>query len=67
VQGVRTFGGKSLHHVAPGSLNPYEIAITLIGKTLSSFDDDGLIVRNFCFFVGLLFDFLHSLLLALVI
>jgi len=43
LKGQKTFGGKSLHFVQPGVLNPYETAISLIGKTLHSFDDDGLI------------------------
>ncbi|CAA0823441.1 E3 ubiquitin-protein ligase RGLG2 [Striga hermonthica] len=40
--GKRSFGGRSLHHIGSG-LNPYEQAITIIGKTLVAFDDDNLI------------------------
>lgn len=37
--GRHSFGGKSLHHLSP-TPNPYEQAISIIGKTLSAFDDD---------------------------
>lgn len=40
--GRKTFNHKSLHHVGE-TPNPYEKAISIIGKTLSSFDDDNLI------------------------
>ncbi|XP_073132650.1 E3 ubiquitin-protein ligase RGLG1-like isoform X2 [Henckelia pumila] len=40
--GAKSFKRKSLHHVGNGQ-NPYEQAITIIGKTLSSFDEDNLI------------------------
>ncbi|KAL6190468.1 hypothetical protein ACLB2K_036865 [Fragaria x ananassa] len=40
--GSRSFGRKSLHHMGT-SQNPYEQAISIIGKTLSSFDEDNLI------------------------
>ncbi|KAJ0257863.1 hypothetical protein HA466_0086580 [Hirschfeldia incana] len=40
--GQRSFDGKSLHDIGP-SPNPYEQAISIIGKTLSSFDEDNLI------------------------
>ncbi|KAK1441188.1 hypothetical protein QVD17_07029 [Tagetes erecta] len=40
--GSRSFNRKSLHHIGDG-LNPYEQAITIIGKTLASFDEDNLI------------------------
>ncbi|CDY27584.1 BnaA09g28230D [Brassica napus] len=40
--GARSFDGKSLHHIGPAP-NPYEQAISIIGKTLSSFDEDNLI------------------------
>lgn len=40
--GKVSYNGKSLHHTASG-LNPYEQAITIIGKTLAAFDDDNLI------------------------
>lgn len=40
--GSRSFGRKSLHHIGNGH-NPYEQAISIIGKTLSAFDEDNLI------------------------
>lgn len=40
--GGRSFNRKSLHHIGDGQ-NPYEQAISIIGKTLSSFDEDNLI------------------------
>lgn len=40
--GSRSFGRKSLHHIGNGQ-NPYELAISIIGKTLSAFDEDNLI------------------------
>ncbi|KAL3640086.1 E3 ubiquitin-protein ligase rglg2 [Castilleja foliolosa] len=40
--GKRSCNGRSLHHVG-NDLNPYEQAITIIGKTLVAFDDDNLI------------------------
>ena len=40
--GSRSFNRKSLHHIGDG-LNPYEQAITIIGKTLAAFDEDNLI------------------------
>ncbi|XP_047174948.1 E3 ubiquitin-protein ligase RGLG2-like [Vigna umbellata] len=40
--GKKSFNGRSLHHI--GSLpNPYEQAISVIGKTLAAFDEDNLI------------------------
>ncbi|EAL71250.1 hypothetical protein DDB_G0272196 [Dictyostelium discoideum AX4] len=41
--GKKTFGGKCLHDIQPGMLNPYQEAIEIIGKTLSVFDDDNLL------------------------
>jgi len=43
--GKESFQGKNLHYLFPNpnQLNPYEQAITIIGETLSAFDDDGLI------------------------
>ncbi|KAI7734785.1 hypothetical protein M8C21_007091, partial [Ambrosia artemisiifolia] len=38
----RSFHRKSLHHIGDG-LNPYEQAISIIGKTLAAFDEDNLI------------------------
>ncbi|KAL5718024.1 RING-type E3 ubiquitin transferase [Ranunculus cassubicifolius] len=40
--GARSFNRKCLHHLAE-SQNPYEQAISIIGRTLSSFDEDNLI------------------------
>ena len=41
--GARSFNGRSLHARAPGQRNPYEAAIAVMGETLSTFDEDGLI------------------------
>ncbi|KAL9267604.1 E3 ubiquitin-protein ligase RGLG5-like protein [Drosera capensis] len=40
--GAISFGHRSLHHLGD-SPNPYEQAISIIGRTLSSFDEDNLI------------------------
>ncbi|KAK9156197.1 hypothetical protein Sjap_003677 [Stephania japonica] len=40
--GQRSFGNRSLHAIDNGP-NPYEQAISIIGKTLAPFDDDNLI------------------------
>ncbi|KAJ6869098.1 hypothetical protein NC651_033998 [Populus alba x Populus x berolinensis] len=40
--GARSFNRRSLHHIG-NEQNPYEQAISIIGKTLSSFDEDNLI------------------------
>ncbi|CDP16621.1 unnamed protein product [Coffea canephora] len=37
--GRRSFHGRSLHHIG-NTLNPYEQAISIIGKTLAAFDED---------------------------
>jgi len=38
--GQKTFGGNSLHAIVPNCLNPYQTVINILGKTLTSFDDD---------------------------
>ncbi|KAK2968631.1 LOW QUALITY PROTEIN: hypothetical protein RJ640_030711 [Escallonia rubra] len=40
--GSRSFNRRSLHHLGNGQ-NPYEQAISIIGQTLSAFDEDNLI------------------------
>lgn len=40
--GARSFHRLSLHDIDHGQ-NPYEQAISIIGKTLSAFDEDNLI------------------------
>ncbi|KAJ4710977.1 E3 ubiquitin-protein ligase RGLG2-like [Melia azedarach] len=40
--GARSFNRRSLHHIGHGQ-NPYEQAISIIGQTLSAFDEDNLI------------------------
>lgn len=40
--GSRSFQRKSLHHLGDG-MNPYQQAISIIGKTLAAFDEDNLI------------------------
>ncbi|KAK8490109.1 hypothetical protein V6N13_121292 [Hibiscus sabdariffa] len=40
--GARSFDRKSLHHIG-NDLNPYEQAISVIGRSLSAFDEDTLI------------------------
>lgn len=40
--GARSFNRRSLHHISD-VLNPYEQAISIIGKTLAAFDEDNLI------------------------
>lgn len=40
--GAKSFNRRSLHHIGD-DLNPYEQAISIIGKTLASFDEDNLI------------------------
>ncbi|XP_029127312.1 E3 ubiquitin-protein ligase RGLG5 isoform X2 [Cajanus cajan] len=40
--GKRSFNRKSLHHIGSDH-NPYEQAISIIGKTISAFDEDNLI------------------------
>ncbi|XP_065874426.1 E3 ubiquitin-protein ligase RGLG2-like isoform X2 [Euphorbia lathyris] len=40
--GARSYSRRSLHHIGDDP-NPYEQAISIIGKTLSSFDEDNLI------------------------
>ncbi|RDX61961.1 E3 ubiquitin-protein ligase RGLG2, partial [Mucuna pruriens] len=40
--GKNSFNRRSLHHIGT-TLNPYEQAISIIGKTLAAFDEDNLI------------------------
>ncbi|KAI3737376.1 hypothetical protein L2E82_27376 [Cichorium intybus] len=40
--GTRSFNRRSLHHIGI-DMNPYEEAISIIGRTLDSFDEDNLI------------------------
>ncbi|XP_031479450.1 E3 ubiquitin-protein ligase RGLG2-like [Nymphaea colorata] len=40
--GARSFNRRSLHHIGD-TPNPYEQAISIIGRTLSAFDEDNLI------------------------
>ncbi|KAF8712813.1 hypothetical protein HU200_028585 [Digitaria exilis] len=40
--GKQSFGGQSLHRLGE-TPNPYELAISIIGKTLAPFDEDNLI------------------------
>ncbi|KAG5527142.1 hypothetical protein RHGRI_028155 [Rhododendron griersonianum] len=40
--GAKSYNRRSLHHIGD-SLNPYEQAISIIGKTLAAFDEDNLI------------------------
>lgn len=40
--GTRSYHRRSLHHIGDG-LNPYQQAISIIGKTLAAFDEDNLI------------------------
>ncbi|KAF0915465.1 hypothetical protein E2562_036328 [Oryza meyeriana var. granulata] len=47
--GKHCFNGRSLHHISEDSLNPYEQAISIIGRTLSTFDEDN---RIPCFGFG---------------
>eukprot|EP01129_Flabellula_baltica_P013463 TRINITY_DN624_c0_g1_i2.p1 TRINITY_DN624_c0_g1~~TRINITY_DN624_c0_g1_i2.p1 ORF type:complete len:249 (-),score=55.71 TRINITY_DN624_c0_g1_i2:218-964(-) len=41
--GTVSFGGRSLHHIDPYVLNPYQQVIRIVGETLAPFDDDNLI------------------------
>ena len=41
--GKHSFGNRSLHDVSGNIPNPYEIASSIIGRTLAPFDDDNLI------------------------
>lgn len=41
--GEKSFNGRSLHELSTNIPNPYEQAISIIGRTLSSFDEDNLI------------------------
>lgn len=39
--GARSFGGRSLHALVDGVMNPYQTVIQTLGETLAVFDDDG--------------------------
>lgn len=41
--GKKSFMGRNLHDLDGACLNPYEQAISIIGKTLEKFDDDNII------------------------
>lgn len=41
--GTHSFVVPNLHETKAGVMNPYQMAISLIGQTLAPFDDDGLI------------------------
>ena len=66
VLGARSFHRRSLHHLGEGQ-NPYEQAISIIGRTLSKFDEDNLIPcfgfgdGNFCsdFFIFSTYEISH--------
>lgn len=62
--GARSFSRKSLHHIGE-TLNPYEQAISIIGKTLAAFDEDNLI-PCFGFGDGMLESTLDVLLINIV-
>lgn len=42
IVGKYSFHRKSLHHIG-NTPNPYEQAISIVGRTLSSFDEDNMI------------------------
>lgn len=41
--GAKTFGGRCLHDISPDGPNPYQSAISIIGRTLEVYDDDKMI------------------------
>lgn len=65
--GASSFNRQSLHHIGDG-LNPYQQAISIIGKTLAAFDEDNMIP---CFGFGdgtflWIWDFLFKMLVIFV-
>ncbi len=43
--GARSFGGRCMHEIVPGQLNPYQAVISIVGRTLAPFDDDVSLLR----------------------
>jgi len=39
--GAKSFGGKSLHTISEAVMNPYQQVISILGKTMEPFDEDG--------------------------
>ncbi|KAH3713075.1 copine family protein 1-like [Dreissena polymorpha] len=43
LRGEKTFGGRSLHDLEGPGFNPYQEVICILGETIESLDDDGII------------------------